>query len=367
MNRTHHRYPCRSGFTLIEILVVIAIIGVLVALLLPAVQSAREAARRAQCTNNLKQIGLAVHNYVTKTGVFPAQSTRNVSSVWGPWNTSVLSSILPELEQATLFNALNFSLLFNDPPPAGSPPSPSGGAENTTVGYTKLAGFLCPSDGMRLPPQAPWGCTSYHGNYGGPGCIQRASGAIVPSDNLWFSNSNTAFFGFEGFTDGASNTAMFSERLVGLSYNPRVRAGTSNGKRGIFHVALNVPGDQDNADLAMQFLQMCRNLPSSSTASYSSLDGAYWFRSMSYTTNNNAYFHHNTPNQSTCGNTGGGSESPDWGGSQGIITATSNHPGGVNVLFSDGSVKFVKDGVSVNTWWALGTRKGGEIADSGSY
>jgi prepilin-type processing-associated H-X9-DG protein len=352
---------------LIEILVVIAIIGVLVALLLPAVQSAREAARRVQCTNNLKQIGVAVHNYVAKVGVFPAQSTRNVSSVWGPWNTSVFSSILPELEQNTLFNALNFSLLFNDPPPSGAPSARGGGAENTTVGFTTLAAFLCPSDGVTRPPQAPWGCTNYHGNYGGPGCIRRASGAIVPSDNLWFSNGNTAFFGFEGFVDGASNTAMFSERLIGLSLNPLVRAGTKKGDRGIFHVALNVPGDRNDSALAMKFLKMCQDLPASKTASYSSLAGSYWFRSMSYTTNNNAYFHHNTPNGSTCGSTGGGAESADWGGSQGIITATSNHPGGVNVLFSDGYVKFVKDSVSVNTWWAIGTRHGGDIASSDSY
>src|SRR5436309_1859029 len=131
----------RTGFTLIELLVVIAIIGVLVALLLPAVQAAREAARRVQCTNNLKQIGLALHNYISVNDTVPpaALDTRiYAGTTIANGGFSAQARLLPYLEQTPLYNAANFSLnAINNAPGTWS---------NVTVISTRLAGFLCPSE-----------------------------------------------------------------------------------------------------------------------------------------------------------------------------------------------------------------------------
>jgi prepilin-type N-terminal cleavage/methylation domain-containing protein/prepilin-type processing-associated H-X9-DG protein len=344
----------RRAFTLIELLVVIAIIGVLIALLLPAVQAAREAARRAQCTNNLKQLGLAVHNYVNQTQALPGQMIWNVGATWGPWFTSWTTSLLPQLEQTPMYNSLNFSILMSDP-------------VNYTVGFAQLNTLLCPSESIKSRPQPPWGTISYVGNYGGPSSISRANGAIVPSGNPWWSNANVCGFGFEAFTDGTSNTAMFSERLIGLGDNRVVYPGTQYGKRGIFNVNMAENVDTNNAVQALALYQACRNLPATTGSNYSSLAGAYWSFDMPYTTVNHSYFHFNTPNGISCGFNGAPEGDPNWAGSGAAITANSNHPGGVNMSLCDGSVKFIKDSINYQTWWALGSRNGGETVSSDSY
>ena len=356
MVQTVRLSPRRRAFTLIELLVVIAIIAVLIALLLPAVQAAREAARRAQCVNNLKQLGLAAHNYLSANNVFPAQSTQNVGSIWGPWHTSVLASMLPQLEQQPLYNAINFNVLFADPT----------GASNT-VAFTQVSMFLCPSENIKTRPQSPWGCMNYVGNYGGPGCISRANGAIAPPGNPWYTNANCASFGTEGFTDGTSNTAMFSERLFGINGGAVQYPGTNNSKRALFPVSMSMPSDAGNAAMALSFVQQCQALPSTTASLSSNTAGAYWCFSMAYTTAYNAYTHFNTPNKLSCSSTGGGSEDPPAGGSQAAITATSNHSGGVNIGFADGSVKFMKDSVSIPTYWAVGSRNGGETISADAY
>src|SRR5262249_3851998 len=136
----------RRGFTLIELLVVIAIIAVLIALLLPAVQAAREAARRSQCVNNLKQIGLALHNYESGNGAFPPGNvtarrgyTDPTLSQWTSWSPHAM--LLPYLEQTALYNAANFSL-------ACCQDAPEAHQTNLTVILTRVSGFLCPSDGL---------------------------------------------------------------------------------------------------------------------------------------------------------------------------------------------------------------------------
>ncbi len=229
-----------SGFTLIELLVVIAIIAVLIALLLPAVQSAREAARRAQCINNMKQLGLAVHNYLTQYNVLPLKTMwpNNEAVSWG-WSYGWPLALLPNLEQTTMFNAWNFGTgIFGN---SSSPSVYSLG--NTTVAYIQLSAFICPSDGTRLRPSAPYGAINYMGNTGGPGALSAFTGTFVPTAgcgssnpgepynlgtgncpngiwlNGWGDPQNTGPIGIENIRDGTSNTGLFSERLLGLNGN----------------------------------------------------------------------------------------------------------------------------------------------------
>src|SRR5262249_14557921 len=162
--------PRRNAFTLIELLVVIAIIAVLIGLLLPAVQAAREAARRGQCTNNLKQIGLAIHNYLGTYQVLPFGKGGSYANsvprtpVYARWSCN--SQLVMFLEQGTLFNSINFNLPPETPGMAGAvpfmPPYQNPNRENATASRTQLATFLCPSDG---PPLPEWpGGNNYLGN-----------------------------------------------------------------------------------------------------------------------------------------------------------------------------------------------------------
>ncbi len=386
----------RPAFTLIELLVVIAIIGVLIALLLPAVQSARESARRSQCLNNLKQLGLAVQSYVTQQNVLPAQTTENMTSPGGTygacaWWTSWAASLLPHIEQQPLYNALNFNL------PMLEMASPLTGA-NTTVGLTTISTLLCPSESLQRSPSfalasstlgftGQFAVSNYAGNYGGPSMIKAWSGTIVPNrspTNLVI--RQIAVFGqtppatggpvrIQMITDGTTTTALLSEHLLANNdllsapANP-ITPGASNAKRSLFQVPIKVILDQGSTTAAQAFVAACKGLPGTAQATYSGSFGAQWLLSCDYTTANNAYSHVMTPNGISCAGNQDPSLSishPDWGGIGAAITATSNHPGGVNMAFCDGSVKFIKDSVNIQTWWALGTRAGKEIIGGDAY
>jgi prepilin-type N-terminal cleavage/methylation domain-containing protein/prepilin-type processing-associated H-X9-DG protein len=369
----------RQGFTLIELLVVIAIIAVLIALLLPAVQSAREAARRAQCTNNLKQLGLATHNYHSQNNVLPAAEMflgpgflPGQNGLGWSWNASWIVVMLPNLEQTPLYNSYNFGVNADN-------------VINSTVTYNLINVLLCPSDPQKARPNNPWAPTNYHANHGGPGVVRMWSGTIVEfltkgqqgdpasaGDGYWWgADSNLGFFGFEGVTDGTSNTALFSEKLLGITTaSPQPYAGQDTAKRGIFLVSIptnyngtgTIPGPQS----AINGIQTCQSIPATTQTSTGSwLNGFSWALGYPWHTVVNSYHHYNTPNKNTCLNPNdpGGL----WGGTSGMVTATSNHPGGVNVAFTDGSVRFVKDSVAPQTWWAVGTRNGGEVLSSDSY
>ncbi|WP_165068760.1 DUF1559 family PulG-like putative transporter [Paludisphaera rhizosphaerae] len=374
-----HASSRRRAFTLIELLVVIAIIAVLIALLLPAVQAAREAARRAQCVNNLKQMGLAIHNYLSQQNCLPplCANISNAETLMGstdPWVLDWTASILPNMEQMPLYNAINFMLGVNQ----GNPSAP-GGAANSTVLASKIATMACPSESMSAPTNA-WGWKNYVANIGGPPVSMTWSGAFAPmrSDGAGTStsgyvNGNCSVVGTQSITDGTSNTALFSETLLGTG--PVANTITiSSAKRKPTY--LFVTGQTMAVDLgasnpqgALQFISTCRGL-SGSTPGFGNLapaNGNFW---ISGNANSalmwDSYNHWQAPNGQGCdngfdGNTGG------WGSYSDAMPPSSNHSGGVNVGMCDGSVKFLKDSVALPTWWALGTRNGGEVISSDAY
>jgi prepilin-type N-terminal cleavage/methylation domain-containing protein/prepilin-type processing-associated H-X9-DG protein len=358
--------PRTRGFTLIELLVVIAIIAVLIALLLPAVQSAREAARRAQCVNNLKQLGLAVHNYVSQVGSFPASLVLNNTVLdAGSWLDYLCwsAAILPQLEQSPLYNALNFSIYLDHP-------------ANTTVAYTQLAVLLCPSESITQRPGSPFGTLNYASNFGGPAPIQQWTGILVPAKppitdpfTTWV-NGNNAYFGFASITDGTSNTAMFSEKLLGLLSDVDVNRNSIYAIRSEFTAAVDLPTsviDTGNMQLALRFVQACNSIPGTQIDTIGASNGNGWcwlFSWPEFSTSEN-YSHFMTPNTLSC--TYPSDPFPGWGGVFAAVTATSNHPGGVNVGMGDGSVRFIKNSVNLQTWWALGSRNLGEVISSDAY
>ncbi|AGA29283.1 DUF1559 domain-containing protein [Singulisphaera acidiphila] len=360
----------RYGFTLIELLVVIAIIAVLIALLLPAVQAAREAARRSQCVNNLKQLGLAVHNYHSTHNVLPPlMSNFTKSEAIGPmvpatgdWPLGWAVMILPMMEQQAIYNAANFSRGAQDP------------INSVTVSSVKINSLVCPSESLKTSPFSPFNSwISYAGNFGGPGSIRGWSGTIVPMGNSMVGdcqcnvNSNMGSFGFESVTDGTSNTALFSEKLIGLSSDNQenVPVTSSLAKRVTYKIAGPVNLDAGDGGMTQAALSQCKSLPGTTdTAGLVNatwINGASWAGSHAGTLRFNTYNHFNTPNGLSC------HVGAPPGSLVDLISATSNHSGGVNMTMADGSVKFIKDSINQQTWWAIGSRNLGEVISADAY
>ena len=317
----------RSGFTLIELLVVIAIIAVLIALLLPAVQAAREAARRIQCVNNEKQIGLAMHNYAGANNVLPAAEMQFLGLPNGS-NYSAMSQVLPYMEQSSIFNAINFSLFDVDP-------------SNSTAMVTSISGLICPSDSYNPTPL--YGAQTNYMADMGSGIVWQSS-LFAPNTTLpmpsgvFYGNSATRL---AEITDGLSNTGFYSERIVGDA-----TTGIISPIADVFFDpgAPLTPDDAMAQCLALNIYNPANQIPM--------IMGVPWIDGQHIT------LHVTTPNTRSCG---------FFIVNRAVMPPSSKHPGGVNLLLGDGSVKFVKDSVNLQTWRALGTRNGGEVISSDSY
>ena len=311
----------RQAFTLIELLVVIAIIAVLIALLLPAVQAAREAARRTQCVNNLKQIGLAVHNYHDTRGALPGADL-----VYNGTELSALTHLLPMMEQNTLYDSVNFNFKYDDP-------------SNSTAMVARVNTFICPSDAADPHPEFG-GQTNYMADMGSWIVWQAADGpntALAAPNGVFYGNSATRF---ADITDGLANTAIFSERIM---------ADFTTGHVSPIADVFFSPAAPTTLNDAMQLCQAINILDPGSQ--FPLFMGAPWL-------NGQHVFQHVTgPNTRSCG---------FFTALRAIMPPSSRHAAGVNVLNGDGSVRFVKDSVNLATWRALGTRAGGEIISSDS-
>ncbi len=339
--RTSRRTANGFGFTLIETLVVVSIIGLLIALVLPAVQSAREASRRARCENNLRQIGLALHNYEASNRSFPLnwRNPRVDPSRGHPWYIngrpySALTRLLPYLEQRPLFAAINFAVETFPSDDRSDFPFP----QNQTAFATSLAIYVCPTDAASTP--SLYGC-NYRGNYG--------LGPSISTNRATYDSGN-GFYTFPGvlgpqsFPDGLSHTVAYSERLRGTGAGGGLVPARDFGNIWVMDGCT----DRD-ADYALQCCQLAaaRGFPAYRGAGFTWFYGDFECA---------AYNHAQEPN----GRIPDAITSGPW---TGIATARSFHPGGVNAAMADGSVRFVGSSIAHKVWRGLGTRNGGEAVE----
>jgi prepilin-type N-terminal cleavage/methylation domain-containing protein/prepilin-type processing-associated H-X9-DG protein len=341
------------GFTLIELLVVIAIIAVLVGLLLPAVQAAREAVRRIHCTNNLKQIGLAIHNYHDVIGTLPLGCTvafdRSNNPVFNGWG--ITARILPYMEGQAQFNVCNFSLANETP-------------ENDTAMRLGISTYFCPSDGRNreifIDGGQPRNNTNYAFNRGDWYVWGGMASTVQPGSPFQVNRCVT----LAAVTDGLSNTLFAAEVKTHTPYLLNCS--------GLVFAPLGsqpMPGPNVNPSAVAQYTGCGGSLselrPDSGHSEWE--DG---------NTSQAGFTTAWTPNKVTPGRYGGTSvpdtdliaiREENGGPTFAAVTARSYHPGGVNALFGDGSARFVKSTINGLTWRAVGSISGGEVVSGDAY
>lgn len=389
MQKKNRSARSRRGFTLVELLVVIAIIGILIALLLPAVQSARESARRTQCINNLKQIGLGFLNHESNKGYFPqgrempdwVDATDGVETHYTNYNEveqipgektgfySVHVKILPYMEENNVYNLIEFSvaqvLQMED----------STGPININYkAYATAAGlFLCPSDPFvdRIISE-----NNYRYNFGGSTPFAGANGTFAQDKQNGFFNGlsvkgNGAFTAGEAlksahFVDGLAHTAFFSERTKGSGVNSKVEL-----PRQPNDVVTRLSRQDGPPDPELMFNECLNHVPQVVAVNFTSmgrwLPGAFFSDGWPFAAYSCTMYNHVAPPNWEgwdCGNFSSISDTP---GEHAIITARSMHPGVVNVCFGDGHVTTVQEGIDLEVWRALGTRDGREVIRDGEF
>lgn len=325
-----------KGMTLIELLVVVSIIGVMVALLLPAVQATRERLRRTQCSNHLRQLNLALANYISAFGVFPfgvggdGDRRPDNPSYASDFNRrySSHSQLLPFLEQQALFDRINFTISPFYPDLSGDPDRVTGMGDNEWAAQQTVPLFLCPSDSVRMG--RPWGQNSYR----------------TCTGSNWNARTGNGVFGQRimlrpaALRSGMSNVATFSERVMG------------SGQRGQVELVSDLWGDGSGDWTESGLAQWCGNLSKDVASGLPLQDvnsGMTWLEgNMNWT----RYNHVLPPGKPSCKN------QITWLGV--VMTASSRHRGGVNLGMADGSVRFVDNSIDIAIWRSLATIRDGD-------
>jgi prepilin-type N-terminal cleavage/methylation domain-containing protein len=336
----------RPGFTLIELLVVIGIVAILIALLLPAVQSARESARRTSCQNNLKQLGLAAHNFHDAWMKFPVGSTSQEFPLAPAfphnfYRWSVLAHLTPFLEQSNAYNSLDLNVPLFAPPTFGIAAQNLGG-----VGILVPA-FLCPSDssksvgsGYGLGQLGPT-------NYAGCAGSGMDGGTPFNTDGAFFINSERKT---RDFLDGTTNTMLFSESTLGTG--PKSTSDPSYVQRDpqtVYRFAFGAPLTDTMCDTVVSW-------------NNSDLRGFMWVNGEYRCTLYNHYYQPNSPTPDCLGVSLNPDPAEQYTG-YGWRAARSKHTGGVQACYADGSVHFISDTINRNVWLAASTVQGSEPID----